>query len=74
MTTRSGWWKWAVVGFVCSAWTVLAAPLGSAVTYQGQLKDNGVPVNGTAAMTFQLFDAPTAGALAQPSRWLDRTG
>ncbi len=42
--------------------SALAAPVGSAFTYQGQLKQGGAPVDGTAAMTFQLFDAPTVGA------------
>ncbi len=30
-------------------------------TYQGMLKENGTPANGTFSMTFKLFDAPTGG-------------
>ena len=35
--------------------------LAEAFTYQGQLKDAGAPVNGTANLTFKLFDAAAAG-------------
>jgi len=34
-----------------------ATPLGTAVTYQGQLKQNGAPANGNLDMEFRLFDA-----------------
>jgi hypothetical protein len=37
----------------------LAAPLGTAFTYQGQLKQSGAPANGTFSLEFRLFDAPT---------------
>ncbi len=30
-------------------------------TYQGMLKENGNPANGTFSMTFKLYDAPTGG-------------
>ncbi|MDO8631651.1 MAG: hypothetical protein Q7R41_14285 [Phycisphaerales bacterium] len=53
--------KWALTGMAWAGTVVLAAPLGTAITYQGQLKVNGVPLDSTVAMTFQLFDAPTAG-------------
>jgi hypothetical protein len=37
-------------------------PLGTAFTYQGQLKENGVPVNSTSAsFRCALYDAETAG-------------
>jgi hypothetical protein len=39
----------------------LAAPLGNAITYQGRLDKNGVPLNGTCDFTFTLFNDPTAG-------------
>jgi hypothetical protein len=41
---------------------VLAAPLGTAFTYQGQLRQAGLPVNGTCDFQFSLFDAATGGA------------
>src|SRR5262245_24314424 len=37
----------------------LAAPLGTAFTYQGLLKQSGAPANGTFNMDFRLFDVPT---------------
>ncbi|MCX7841183.1 MAG: hypothetical protein N2559_17230, partial [Anaerolineae bacterium] len=37
------------------------AALGTAFTYQGQLKDDGAPANGTYDFEFALFDAATAG-------------
>jgi hypothetical protein len=40
---------------------VLAAPLGTAFTYQGQLKQGGQPVTGTCGLQFSLFDAPAGG-------------
>lgn len=42
----------------------LAAPLGSAFTYQGQLKQTGSAVSATVDMRFSLWDASTAGSLA----------
>jgi hypothetical protein len=38
-----------------------AAPLTTAFTYQGQLKQDGVPLDGTVNLVFQLFDAETSG-------------
>jgi hypothetical protein len=38
-------------------------PVGTAFTYQGQLKENGVPVNTTnGTFEFKLFDADTGGS------------
>ncbi len=39
--------------------SVRAAPIGTSFTYQGQLRQNGAPANGTIAMEFRLFDAAT---------------
>lgn len=38
-----------------------AAPTGSTFTYQGNLKDDGVPYTGTCDFDFYLFDDATAG-------------
>jgi hypothetical protein len=37
------------------------APLGSAITYQGQLQQGGSPANGHYDFLFRLFDASTGG-------------
>jgi hypothetical protein len=41
---------------------VYAAPFGTAFTYQGQLRQAGVPVNGTCDFQFSLFDAASGGS------------
>ena len=52
-----------------------ATPMGTAFTYQGQLKNDGAPVNDTCNFQFKLFDAagpaatqigPILGVLLQP--------
>ena len=39
-----------------------AAPIGTAFTYQGQLKEGGVPVNTNGDFEFSLWDAATGGS------------
>jgi len=49
-----------VIGLAGAA--LAQTPLGTAFTYQGQLKDNGVPVETTTGqLRFTLYDAQTAG-------------
>ncbi len=36
--------------------------LGTGFTYQGQLKQNGAPINGTANLRFSLWDGPGSGS------------
>jgi hypothetical protein len=38
-----------------------AAVFSSRFTYQGELSQGGVPINGAADLVFKLFDAPVAG-------------
>jgi hypothetical protein len=45
---------------LCAAST-LAAPLGTAFTYQGRLTDNGQPANGSYDILFSMMDAATNG-------------
>ncbi len=52
-----------LLAFVCLlAAFATGAPLGTAFTYQGQLKDDGLPANAAYDFQFKLFDAATAGA------------
>src|SRR5204862_3697456 len=41
---------------------VAAEPVGTLFTYQGQLKQGGSPVDGTADFQFRLFDQATNGS------------
>jgi len=51
------------LGFVITLATLLASPVvAQPFTYQGFLKQNGQPVNGTRSMTFKLFTALTGGS------------
>lgn len=50
----------AVVG-ILQATALAQGPLGTAFTYQGQLKDAGSPVTGDFDLLFRLFDAPDGG-------------
>ncbi len=52
--------------------SVQAAPLGTAFTYQGQLRKNGSPYNGTCNFQFSLWDAVSGGA--QIGSTLTQTG
>lgn len=58
--------NFGAVGLSCVLWAhaVSAAPISSAITYQGQLLDGGSPHPGpTAQMTFRLYNASAAGTL-----------
>ncbi|MEW6249899.1 MAG: hypothetical protein AB1716_04575 [Planctomycetota bacterium] len=46
-------------------------PLGTAFTYQGQVKKAGVPLNGTADFMFSLWDAASAGNQIAPWQHVD---
>ena len=40
---------------------ILAAPVGTAFTYQGRLNSGGQPANGNYVLRFALYDAPSGG-------------
>lgn len=40
---------------------LMAAPLGTGITYQGELVDAGIPASGDYDFEFEIFDAQTAG-------------
>lgn len=42
---------------------LFAAPVGTAFTYQAQLKNAGAPFTGNADLTFRLYDAASGGTL-----------
>lgn len=49
---------------------IAGTPLGAAFTYQGQLKESGLPVNGNADFEVTLFDAASGGsAVTQLARF-----
>ncbi len=43
--------------------TAAQLPLGSEFTYQGELTDGGIAVNGPVDLTFRLYDAAALGNL-----------
>ncbi|HUN80489.1 MAG TPA: tail fiber domain-containing protein [Phycisphaerae bacterium] len=50
------------------------SPVGTAFTYQGQLKQSGSPANGSFTMAFSLWTDPTAGSQVGPTLTFDGTG
>ncbi|QOJ13730.1 MAG: hypothetical protein HRU75_03335 [Planctomycetia bacterium] len=51
----------ALAVLACVVQPVVAAPIGSAITYQGRLESGGAPYHGTAALRFTLFDSEVGG-------------
>jgi hypothetical protein len=61
MKTRTVLWS-SVIIVACSTGLLKAqAPVGTAFTYQGQLKQGGLPVTNTADFQFKLWDALAGG-------------
>jgi hypothetical protein len=50
-----------------------AQPVGSAITYQGELRQNGAPVGGPVNLSFQLFNAAIGGAQVGPTVFANNT-
>ncbi len=54
-------WRAAVVMILASGASA-QTPLGSAFTYQGELRQSGAPATGAADLRFRLYTAQTAGS------------
>ena len=54
---------WSIAALLLTAGTAPAADLGTEITYQAQLKLDGVPLNDTADFEFSLYDANSNGLL-----------
>jgi len=60
---RSKWFLGAALGaglLMAHGQTCGATALGTGLTYQGQLRQTGSPVNGTVDLDFRLWNDPTA--------------
>ena len=64
----------AVLVFGLAIGTAAAEPAGTGFTYQGQLKEAGVPVSGTCDFEFTLWDAWSGGAQVGPTLLFDGYG
>jgi hypothetical protein len=53
--------------FALACGPAMAAPAGSAFTYQGRLSDHGAPANGSYDLRFVLYDAVSGGNQAGPT-------
>src|SRR5205085_7644130 len=59
--------------FVAETAAIAQTPLGTAFTYQAQLKSNASPASGAFDFRFLLFDAPTGGAQIGPALCMDNS-
>ncbi|MGE0480019.1 MAG: hypothetical protein AB7Q17_06050 [Phycisphaerae bacterium] len=59
------------LAMLCLFETGAQPPLGSAFTFQGQLKAGGIPAAGPHAMVFRLFDASSGGNPVGPTLTFD---
>lgn len=64
-------WGSAVVGVACLVGSAAAQPLSTSFTYQGELRDAGLPVTGTYDLRFRLFDAASGGTPVGPLLCVD---
>jgi len=56
---------------LASATTLAGTPLDGTITYQAQVKSNGVPASGTFDFQFRLFDAASNGIQIGPTVLVD---
>lgn len=61
--SRRGWVGCCLLALVVSPTARGAAPLGTGFTYQGHLRNGGIPVNGSVNLGFSLYDAVMNGNL-----------
>src|SRR5262249_42323943 len=71
LTMQFNRFAFVVIAATTSLAALAATPLGTAFTYQGQLKQNGAPVNGLLSMSFSLFDAQSGGNQIGPTLTAD---
>jgi hypothetical protein len=57
---------WIMMGMALSA-AAAAAPIGTAFTYQGQLRDGGLPAQGLYDLQFALYDASSGPSQVGPT-------
>ena len=60
-SVRRGWMMVMMVLLIGVTRAALADPCGTAFTYQGQLKENGVPVNGSVDLALSLWNDVGSG-------------
>ncbi len=70
MSQRAPGFALALAAFTASL-AIAQTPLGSAITYQGRLDQDGSPVDGLYNMVFALWDAATAGTQVGPTLTFD---
>jgi len=61
MGAQSRFWVLAVLCGFNAALSVQAAPLSNEISYQGQVKADGLPINDPVDLRFTLWDAATGG-------------
>src|SRR5262245_29870857 len=61
MKTNSKW-AFAFLLIAISSIRIVAAPLGTAFTYQGRLLQGSIPANGTSDFQFSLWGVATGGS------------
>ena len=69
MSKRAALWVGAVGAVLCASTDITAAPLGTMLTYQGQMTDAGSPANATYDFRFRLYNVLTDGNINSDSHY-----